>query len=669
MDETQPANLTTENMPSISGNEIHSRLYDHLPVAVYTCNRLGYITFFNKAAERLWGRTPEIGRDLWCGSWKIYTTEGIPISLDNCPMAVALKKGIPLEGEQIIIERPDGVRVKVRPYPVPVFDDHGELTGAVNTLIDVTELVDNEGKQAVLAAIVNTSDDAIISKTLQGNIISWNRGAEQIFGYTEAEVLGKHISILIPENRLQEEDVIIGRIAQGKKVDHFETIRLTKAGREIPVSLSVSPIMDRSGKIIGASKIARDISVQKSAQEAAERHIKNLRTINAMAKMVSEELNLKQLLQKVTDATTQLIGAAYGVFFYKAVDTAGESSVLYSLSGVPVPAVKKLDLPVSMEFLQDIFPDETVVRINDITKIVPNGRNASYYDMLSGQLQIASYLAVPVADRLGTIVGGLLFGHPDAGVFTKEHEMMVTAIASHAAIGIDNARLYEEVKALNEKKNEFIGLASHELKTPLTSISGYLQILERQNTDVLGKNFMSKAMQQIRKLTALISDLLDVSKIEAGKLRLSKERFDIRSLLEDTIDLVQYTQNSHKITLDTTVEKTILYADAQRIEQVVVNLLTNAIKYAPAATHITVLLERQDQEVKVGVKDAGPGIAPDQLSLIFSRFYRVENSNATVSGLGIGLYLSHEIIERHQGRIWVESELGKGSTFWFALPA
>jgi PAS domain S-box-containing protein len=360
-----------------------------------------------------------------------------------------------------------------------------------------TNLADQ--KQAILAAIIATSDDAIISKTLDGVINSWNPAAERMFGHTEAEAVGKHISLIIPSDRLSEEDVIIGNISKGNKVDHFETIRIAKNGSLIPISVTVSPISDDSGKIIGASKIARDISERVSAQE-------------------------------------------------------------------------------------------------------------------------------------------------------------------------DKARMFEQVKALNDKKDEFIGLASHELKTPLTSISGYLQLLDNMITDEKGKRFVARTILQVKKLNALVSDLLDVSSIEAGKLRFATERFDIRQVVENVIELFAHGNNNYHIHLETEIPELYINGDAHRIEQVINNLLTNAIRYAPGSNQIIILLSYEKNYVKVGVRDFGVGIPPEKLKQIFSRFYRVEEASPNISGLGIGLYLSEEIITRHHGKIWAESELGVGSTFWFTLP-
>lgn len=642
--------------------------YELLPVAVYTCDRSGYITSFNKAAVKLWGRVPEIGKDLWCGSLKAYDLKGEILSPEKGPAAQAINEGLVTAVEEFITERPDGSMVRVKPYLVLTFNNAGLLTGAVITLINISEITNSDEKQAMLAAIVNTSDDTILSKTLGGIITSWNKAAERMFGYTQEEAVGKHISLLIPPSRLKEEEYIIGQVALGKQVEHFETIRLTKEGKEIAISLSVSPVKDSSGKIIGASKIARDITGQKQAVESFKRYTERLEIINHIVKLVSEELDLNKILQKVTDATTQLTGAQFGAFFYNKVDINGESFMLYTVSGAPKEAFDNFDMPRNTAIFHTTFSGQGIVRVDDITKAACYGLNSPHFGMPKGHLQVVSYMAVPVISRSGTVIGGLFFGHSEPAMFTKEHEELVVPIAAQAAIGLDNAKLYEEVKALNEKKDEFIGLASHELKTPLTSITGYLQILDRLKSDDSSGKFVTKTIHQVKRLTALVSDLLDVSKIEAGKLQLLREKFDIRATLDDAIELIQQSHTTHNITLNSSFDTLEIYGDPHRIEQVVINLLTNAIKYSYLANQVEVYLTGTANEVKVGIKDYGIGIAPEKLSQVFSRFYRVEELNPHISGLGIGLYISHEIISRHNGKLWVESELDKGSTFWFTLP-
>ena len=245
---------------------------DALPAAVYMTDADGRVTYYNQAAVELAGREPSLGQDEWCVTWRLYEADGAPLPHDRCPMAMALKEDRAIRGVEGILERPDGTRIPFLPYPTPLRDASGTLIGAVNMLVDIGERKTAENERAYLAAIIESSDDAIISKDLNGIVTSWNRAAETIFGYTADEMVGQHILRLFPPDRLAEEDLILGRIRRGEKVDHFETVRRRKDGTEIDVSLTISPVHDESGRIIGVSKIARDITDKKHA-EATQREL------------------------------------------------------------------------------------------------------------------------------------------------------------------------------------------------------------------------------------------------------------------------------------------------------------------------------------------------------------------------------------------------------------
>jgi two-component system, chemotaxis family, CheB/CheR fusion protein len=237
-----------------------------LPAAIYMTDAAGRITFYNEAAAELWGRHPEIGESKWCGSWKLYRPNGEPLPHDESPMAVTLKTGVALRGVEAVAERADGTRVPFMPYPTPLRNASGEVIGAVNMLIDLSDRVQADQVKQHLASIVASSDDAIISKDFDGVITSWNAGAQRIFGYTAEEVIGKPITILMPPDRCGEEAEIIGRIRRGEHIDHYETVRQRKDGRLLDISLTVSPMRNSEGRIIGASKIARDITERKHAE-------------------------------------------------------------------------------------------------------------------------------------------------------------------------------------------------------------------------------------------------------------------------------------------------------------------------------------------------------------------------------------------------------------------
>ena len=271
--------------------ELNRKVLDALAGAIYVTDANGIITYYNEAAAQLWGRRPVIGQDKWCGSLKLFTAEGAPLPLEQCPMAVALRTGEPVRGVEIIAERPDGAHIRLLPAPTPLRDDAGKVIGAVNILSDISASHAAEVDARRLAAIVTQSDDAIVSKTLEGRILTWNTGATRVFGYSEAEMVGESITKLIPQELLSEEDYVLSRLRRGERIDHYETVRVRKDGTRIDVSLTVSPLYSKSGVVVGASKIARNITDRRHAErtqalmmgELSHRVKNTLATVQAIA--------------------------------------------------------------------------------------------------------------------------------------------------------------------------------------------------------------------------------------------------------------------------------------------------------------------------------------------------------------------------------------------------
>ncbi|SEP26872.1 PAS domain S-box-containing protein [Niastella yeongjuensis] len=287
--------LETDTPPTYTAQQ----LIQALPAAIYTCDANGFILSYNKAAAALWGREPEIGKEAWCGSPIIYTMDGKALALDQCPMAIAIKEGREIQDTPIIIERPDGKRRIIMPHSKPFINTAGKVTGAVNMLVDITEQKTVEESNGHFAAIVESSDDAIISKTLDGIVTSWNNSAERIFGYTAQEMIGVSITKIVPPNRLDEEPAILKRLKRGERIDHFETKRITKDGRLLDISLSISPVKNSKGIIIGASKIARDITAQKRVEQQIKESEERLRLA-----IEGEQRKAKEELEKTVLART-----------------------------------------------------------------------------------------------------------------------------------------------------------------------------------------------------------------------------------------------------------------------------------------------------------------------------------------------------------------------------
>lgn len=359
--------------------------------------------------------------------------------------------------------------------------------GFPETQSEMNEILRMMEKLLHWAAIIESSDDAIISKSVEGYITSWNKGAERLYGYTAQEIIGQPVSVLMPIGKKNDFPYIMNQLHAGKKVEHYETKRVTKDGRILDVSITVSPIRDSSGNIIGASKIARDITQR-----------------------------------------------------------------------------------------------------------------------------------------------------------------------------VENER----------RRDEFVSTASHELKTPITSLKVFAEMLEKlinENNDEKYKPYIQKINSQTEKLTKLVEDLLELSRVQIGRLRMENNLFVFDDLVREIVETTQLTTN-HKI-INTGETKKMVRGDRERIGQVLTNLFANAIKYSPRSDKIIVTSSLVEDSVQVAVQDYGIGINKEYHDRIFERFFRVSGEDErTFPGMGIGLHFCAEVISRHSGKIWVESDKHKGSTFYFTLP-
>lgn len=300
--------------------ELPARLFEQLPFAVYVCDQDGLVLRYNRRAAELWGRSPKPGdpNERFCGSYRMFRPDGSLLPHHECPMADVLRTGISVREQEVHIERPDGLR-RIALVDIEAINDiDGNVVGAVNCFQDITERKSSEEAALRLAAIIESSNDAIVSKDLNGIITSWNGGAERIFGYLAEEVIGKPITILIPSDHQKEEEAIIERIRRGQRVEHYQTIRQRKDGGLIDISLTISPVRNAQGKVIGASKIARDITEHKRSEtqivnlaREAEHRTKNiLSTVLATVRLSRADTSddLKQLIEGRINALAQVHG-------------------------------------------------------------------------------------------------------------------------------------------------------------------------------------------------------------------------------------------------------------------------------------------------------------------------------------------------------------------------
>lgn len=324
---------------------------------------------------------------------------------------------------------------------------------------------------ARLAAIVEGSEDAIISKDLDGIIMSWNHGAEMLFGYKAEEVIGLPVRILIPNDRPDEGPGLLDRIRRGERIQHYETLRRRKDGSLVEVSISISPVRDGQGRIIGASKIARNITTWKATQESLRQRTRAVEVVSRISSALVAELDVEKLLQRVTEAARELSGAAFGVFYHRSRGPSGEPRTLCTVSGASPDALALLPKPGPADLHPGSGRGHAILRSDDVLRDPRFQASGSAACSGAGSAPIRSYLAVPIVGRVGEAAGTLCFAHPEPNVFTKQTEEVVAALAAQAAIALDNATLY----AALHRELEYQKLVQSALRTSEARLSAVFE--------------------------------------------------------------------------------------------------------------------------------------------------------------------------------------------------
>ncbi len=470
------------------------------------------------------------------------------------------------------------------------------------------------------ASIVESSEDAIISKNLDGILTSWNRGAENIYGYSTEEVVGKSVLVIFPPGHEKELQSILSRIKKGQQIRHYETKRVRKDGRTIDVSITVSPIKDITGRINGASVIARDITEQKLAD--------NQRFSLAAIVDSSEEAILSQNLEGIITSWNKGAERLYG---YSADEIVGQ----------------RFDMLFSGQ-----HKEEALQLLSEIAE----SKKVSDYETLikhkGGPIVPVSLTLSPVHDNTGELIG-----------------------ASCIARDITRRREQEQNKELElTAKDEFISLASHQLRTPATAAKQFLgMLLEGYAGSITDeqKRMLQQAYDSTERQLTFIEELLRVAKADAGRIVLRKETFDLTELIQSILLELndKFTRRSQTVICDSKPKKVKISADKNNLRMVLENIIENAGKYSPEGKTISVSLSQDNDTTAIAVKDEGVGIDDVNIAKIFDKFSRIDNPlSDKVGGSGLGLYWASKIVEMHGGNIIVTSELNKGSTFTVQLP-
>jgi PAS domain S-box-containing protein len=725
-------------------NKVFRKMVDALPVAIYTTDAQGRLTYFNAAAVALSGRTPELGTQQWCVTWKIYLPDGTPLPHDQCPMAIALRSGQATPGGEFIAERPDGTRFWFTPYPAVLRDAGGHVTGGINLLVDITarknaeiqadeqyhaivdttpecvkivaadgtllkmnaaglEMVGASSAEAVLGkdlytliapedldryrdfnericrgekgflefdivkldgrrrhmethaaplrhvdgstvqlaithditerrradraalllgAIVDSSDDAIISKNLNSIITSWNNSAERLFGYAANEVIGKPITILIPADRQAEEPAILSRLRRGERVEHFETIRVRKDGSLVNISLTISPIRDGHGKIVGASKIARDITERKRLSEVQERLAAIVESSDDA--IISKDLN--GIIRSWNHGAERIFG-------YKAQEIVGQH--------------------VSVITAPDRFNE-----IPNILDRIRRGESVDHYETKrktkDGKILTVSLTVSPIRDGAGNVIGA-----------SKVARDVTERVAQEKALREANAAL----RRANADLQQFAYSASHDLQEPLRMVAAYSQLLQKKFGDSLGEtahDYIRHTVEGAARMETLLADLRTYTQVSTAEHE-PTEDIDAGEVLNKALANLEVAIKESGASVSSGALPQVCMYEFQ-LQQLFQNLIGNAIRYRSSEPpRIHVAATREGNEWLISVQDNGIGIAPEFKEQIFGIFKRL-HSSAQYPGTGMGLAICQRIVERGGGRIWVEPGPGRGSTFFFTVP-
>jgi signal transduction histidine kinase/CheY-like chemotaxis protein len=420
------------------------------------------------------------------------------------------------------------------------------------------------------------------------------------------------------------------------------------------------------------------------AKDALEEETRVLELLNTTGATLASSLDLQSLLQTATDAGTRLSGAQFGAFVYRVSPLEGDPYSLYAVCGPPPEVLEGFGAPRG----------EGVVRLGDVRKDPRFDPTAPLHATPLAHLPIRSYLAVPVTSRSHAVLGTLLFGHRDCDVFTERSERMIVGLAAQAAVALDNARLYEdarrsaedrarlleaeraarsEVERVSLLKDEFLATLSHELRTPLNAVLGWSKILLSR---IPGDSEIRRGVETIARnahaQSQLIEDLLDMNAIVSGKIRLDVQRIELAPVVVAAVDAVRPSAEAKGLVLRTTIDPNTapVLGDPNRLQQVVWNLLTNAVKFTPKGGKIDVIVQRVNSHAEITVQDHGIGVTPEFLPHLFERFRQADSSTTrTYGGLGLGLSIVKQLVELHGGVIHAESEgPGKGATFVVSLP-
>lgn len=621
MPSASPGRAEHQGEPSFDSDEssfVHREdprsFLEHVPVPIHLAAQDGTIIWANAAELELLGYTAHeyVGHNIAEFHAEQHVAQDV---LER------LKRNEELCDYEARLRRKDG---SIREVAISsnVYRRDGEFIHTRCVTREITHLHGALEFQSRLAAIVESSDDAIISKDLNGIIRSWNRGAQQMFGYSPDEIIGRHISMLAPPDRVEDIPKILQRIARGERVEHFETKRRTKDGRILTVSLSVSPIRDASGNIIGASKIARDVTRDKHLHEVQAR--------------------LAAIIESADDAIISMDIDGYILSWNRGAER---------IFGYTADEVIR-------QHISMLAAAECVDEIPGILARLRRGERVDHYQTRrrakDGRILTVSLTISPIANASGEIIG-----------ISKIARDVTEKVRNEMALRAAN----EALARSNADLEQFAYSASHDLQEPLRTVAAYTGLLKRKFGEQLGPQgdeYMQYTIDGVKRMHQLLKDLLDFARASTLAER-AEEEIDASKALNEALENLKSAISDSGATI-TSTELPRVHMHHVHLQQVFQNLVANAIRYrSDHLPSIHVAAERRGSEWLFSVRDNGIGIDPQYREQIFGVFKRL-HSSAEYPGTGMGLAICQRLVQRTHGRIWVDSELGRGSTFFFTIP-